>query len=114
MQLLRRLGPGLPRLWPRLTRLGDCLPNAGKTRGLRTRKDFYSDLPSGIKSIGVFYAQAHLRGLNVESFLPNYGFYGPQQPIASSGEPSCINDLVMRFGTGVSDRRKTHASGNDS
>jgi hypothetical protein len=51
--------------------------------------------------------------LKVESFLPNYGFYGPQQPIAASGEPSCIHDLVMRFDTGVSDRRKTRGSSDE-
>jgi hypothetical protein len=31
------------------------------------------------KPIGVFYAYAEiLRALKVYSFLPNYGFYGPQ------------------------------------
>jgi hypothetical protein len=79
------------------TRLGDCLPNAGKTRGLRTRSDFYSDLLSRIKPIGVFYAYAEtLRALKVEPFRPNYGFYGPQQPAAASDQPSNVSDLVVR------------------
>jgi len=46
-------------------------------------------------------------------FRPNYGYYGPQQPIATSGEPSCIHDLVMRFGTGVSDSRETRGSSDE-
>ena len=97
-KLRRRLEP----------RLGDCLPNAGKTRGLRKRSDFYSDLPSRIKPIGVFYAYAEiLRALKVESFRPNYDFYGPQQSAAASDQPSNVGDLVVRSDSCLSDHRKT-------
>jgi hypothetical protein len=45
---------------------------------------------------------------------PNYGFYGPQQPVAGSGKPSGIDDLVVRFDTRLSDRRKTGTPSNDN
>jgi hypothetical protein len=38
---------------------------------------------------------------------PNHGFYGTQQPVAAGGEPSGIDDLVVRPDTPLSDRRKT-------
>jgi hypothetical protein len=41
---------------------------------------------------------------------PNFGFYGPQQPVAGSG----IDDLVVRFDTRLSDRRETGTPSNDN
>jgi hypothetical protein len=54
-----------------------------------------------------------LRALKVESFLPNYGFYGPQQPVAASGKPSSFDDFAVRSGTCLSHRRKTRTASND-
>jgi hypothetical protein len=58
-------------------------------------------------------AGAILRELKVVSFLPNYGFYGLQQVVAASGEPSGIDDLVVRPDTRLSDRRKTRIPSNE-
>ncbi len=56
----------------------------------------------------------NLRELKVESFLPNYGFYGPQQPVAASSEPSDSYDFAVRPSTCLSDRRKTRTPSNDN
>src|ERR1700738_3506697 len=40
-------------------------------------------------------------------------FSGPQQPIAASGEPSCIDYFAMRFDTGLSDRREIRGSSDE-
>jgi hypothetical protein len=45
--------------------------------------------------------------------LPNYGFYGLEQPVAASSEPSGIDDPVVRPDTRLSDRRKTRIPSND-
>jgi hypothetical protein len=43
----------------------------------------------------------------------NYGFYGSQQPVAASCQPSGIDDLVVRPDTRLSDRSKTDTPSND-
>ena len=70
----------------------------------------------GESSLGLFCAPAleMRRTLKVGSFLPNYGFYGPQQPVAASSEPSDSYDFAVRPSTCLSDRRKTRTPSNDN
>jgi hypothetical protein len=86
-----------------------------EVRSKRTEAGEPSEGAQGVEWKGLIEdpAPAVFFRLKLGLLRPNYDFYGSQQPVAASCQPSGIDDLVVRPDTRLSDRSKTGTPSND-